>query len=376
MHPLAVYLHIPFCVRKCNYCDFFSVVARPDQIDRYGKAVIAEITAAGEQLNHPEVDTIFLGGGTPSLLPPVMVGQIVEAMASAFLLPPAVEISMEANPGTVSYSAWKQYINRGVNRISLGAQSLADQNLKLLGRVHTVEDIYGAVSALQRIGFDNYNLDLIYGIPGQTEEGLKRELVLLKSFLGSHLSAYSLQVEEGTPLYDLVEAGSLIMPDEDVTANMYEMIQTLADDQGLKQYELSNWAKRGYECRHNLAYWQMHPYLGLGAGAVSRLDKRRFKNVSDIEAYISGAATGKIPQETLETLDQAAMVQEKLIMGLRLTEGISLSAFRQEFGQDIDYFYPSVIAQAINEGSLTIENEYLKLTPPTYLVANQVLCRF
>ncbi|MGE5449914.1 MAG: radical SAM family heme chaperone HemW, partial [Methanomassiliicoccales archaeon] len=329
-----------------------------------------------ERLAHPEITTVYLGGGTPSLLPPMLVGQILEALASAFVMQSNTEISMEANPGTVSHTVWKQYINQGINRISLGVQSLADQNLKLLGRVHSVEDVYGAVSSLRRMGFNNYNIDLIYGIPGQTEEGLKRELVLLGNFLGSHLSAYSLQVEEDTPLYDLVARGNLVMPDEDVTANMYEMIQEFAAKIGMRQYELSNWALPGHESRHNLAYWHMRPYLGLGAGAVSRLDERRTKNISNIEAYIAGAAVGEIPSETLEILDEASMVQETLIIGLRLMEGVSLANFTQRFGRLVTDYYPQVIPAAIAEGSLIIADDHLKLTPPTYLLANQVLCRF
>jgi len=158
MTPLAVYLHIPFCVRKCNYCDFFSVVAQPEQIEGYGQALVAEIKAAGERLGHPRVNTVFLGGGTPSLLPPLMVGQILEALASAFVMLPQAEISMEANPGTVSHAVWKQYIKAGVNRISLGVQSLDDQNLKLLGRVNTVQEFYGSVTPLRAMGFTNYKI--------------------------------------------------------------------------------------------------------------------------------------------------------------------------------------------------------------------------
>lgn len=376
MTPLAVYLHIPFCVRKCNYCDFFSVLAQPEQMESYCQALVAEIKAVGEHLGHPQINTIYLGGGTPSLLPPLMVGQILEALASAFVMLPNTEISMEANPGTVSHAVWKQYINAGINRISLGVQSLDDHNLKLLGRVHSVQDVFGAVTSLRRMGFNNYNIDLIYGVPGQTETSLMRELVLLKNFLGSHLSAYSLQVEDSTPLYEMVKRGSLIMPGEDATANMYELIQKFASEQGFKQYELSNWALPGYECRHNLAYWQVRPYLGLGSGAVSRLAEQRVQNVSNVDAYIAGAISGQVPQETLEVLNEADMVQETLIMGLRLMEGISLSDFTRRFGRPVTDYYSQVIDEAIAEGSLMIDGDHLKLTPQTYLLANQILCRF
>lgn len=376
MEPLAVYLHIPFCVRKCNYCDFYSLVADPQQIERYVEALIGEIRQAGAKLGQPQVNSIYLGGGTPSLLPPVMVGRILAALAAAFVVIPEAEVTMEANPGTVSYPVWKQYLNQGVNRISLGVQSMADQNLKMLGRIHTVQDIVGAISALQRMRFTNYNIDLIYGIPGQTLEGLKRELVLLGNFLGAHLSAYSLQVEEGTPMYDLVEEGTLVLPDEDTTAAMYETIQQFAAEKGLKQYELSNWALPGHESRHNLAYWQIRPYLGLGTGAVSRLAEQRVRNIADINAYIQGAANGEIQQEVLETLDEGEMARETLLMGLRLMEGVSLTRFRQRFGRPVTDYYPQVITEATDEGMLVIEDDHLKLAPAAYLVANQVMCRF
>lgn len=376
MEPICLYVHIPFCSRKCSYCDFYSVVPRPDDFSDYVKALVLEAAREGDTLSHPAVSTVYLGGGTPSLLSPLMVEEILDAIYRSFKVADGAEITMEANPGTVSYPVWKNYINLGVNRISLGVQSLDENMLRVLGRLHSVEDVYGAVTSLRRMGFYNYNIDLIYGIPGQTTTSLARELVLLKNFLGTHLSAYSLQLEENTPLARQVREGFLAKPNEDTEAAMYEMIGEMAEGAGLSQYELSNWAKPGFECRHNLAYWEMRPYMGLGAGAVSRLGNIRYQNKPDLKSYIESVKNGQPEREILEEMSEQEMVRETMIMGLRLTRGVSLSDFQARFGRPVDFYYGDVIAEAQKEGLLVTDDGYLRLDPQAYLVANQVLCRF
>ncbi len=347
----SLYLHIPFCVRKCPYCDFFST-------DRHSPAVLGEYVdlllkqlelAAADGIWKGPLATIFFGGGTPSLLTPPQVGRILQTAAARFGLAADCEISLEANPGTLTPDSLAGYRAAGVNRLSLGAQSLDDRALAQLGRIHSAADIRQAVAWSRTAGFSNLGLDLIYARSGQSPADLKREIVAFLALEPEHLSCYGLSVEEETPYHALQRRGGLALPDEQSYARQYTLLHERLAEAGFGHYEISNYARPGRECRHNLGYWRRQGCLALGAGSHA-FDPagwgRRLAVPGDLADYEQKLAAGRDPLAELEVFDRAGAMAETLYLGLRTAEGIDDRAFSARFGTSLAAHFAPAIARA------------------------------
>lgn len=388
---LALYVHIPFCQAKCPYCDFNSYAGLEGLMTPYADALIAEMALWREATRDARVATVFFGGGTPSFLPLAETERIVAALRGSFRLAPAAEITVEANPGSADSARLDGLRRLGFNRLSLGVQSFRDDELRLLGRVHSVAEARQAYRAARRAGFENVNLDLIYGLPGQPLAAWQRTLTEAIALRPEHLSLYALTLEEGTPLAADVARGRLPAPDPDLAADMYLWAGEALAAAGYQHYEISNWALPGYRCRHNLVYWHNQPYLGLGAGAHSCLGGFRFAAIRDPRRYIREVtAAGAKPTANglsgflarlphLESVVQAAPARamaETAILGLRLVEGMSLAAFRRRFGVGLLSAYGPAVAELTAAGLLERTNGRLRLTPKGCLLGNEVFVRF
>ena len=399
MQPHSVYLHIPFCRHRCGYCDFNTYAGLDDLIPAYVQALCHEIRYLSENCGRkPPIHTIFLGGGTPSILPAGEIEKIINQLNQDFNILEGVEITMEANPGRLTYDYLKSLYELGINRISLGMQSANPGELLLLERQHEFHQIANAVSLVRKAGFKNYNLDLIFGIPYQTLESWQLSLELGLSLGPDHLSLYSLTIEPGTPLENWVTKGLLSEPDQDLSAEMYEWASELLNERGFEQYEISNWARRDevkglLACQHNLQYWRNFPYLGLGAGAHGYTAGKRTVNVHSPRVYTQKLLTRdeKNKQNNLSfpmtpatasvvTIDRSEEIKETMMMGLRLTEeGISQKEFQARFGTTLEEVFDTQIDDLIEVGLLERDrttNDHLRLTPRGRLLGNQVFLRF
>ena len=373
MGPLALYLHIPFCQRRCTYCDFNTYAGLADLFAPYASALAQDVQRAG----HGErVATVFFGGGTPSVLPVTLIADLLTACRSAFAVDADAEISLEANPGTVDQVKLDGLRQLGVNRLSLGVQSAHPDELALLGRIHTFDQAAQTVSMARAAGFDNLSLDLIYGLPGQSLDRWGTTLDAALALSPDHLSAYCLTLEGGTPLADAVASGQLPDPDPDVAAEMYELAESVLEQAGFTHYEISNWARPGFECRHNLVYWRNGAYLGFGAGAHSHRDKRRWWNVPTPAAYIARVQAGRAPEAGAEEIDLAQEMGETMMLGLRLREGVSASTFQARFSQALDAVYGQELDELMAQGLIRWDGQRVRLTARGRLLGNQAFARF
>lgn len=380
---LELYIHIPFCVRKCAYCDFLSAPASQDTMLQYLEALLREIQAfpCAEEY---EVSTVFFGGGTPSVFPAEWIGRIMKTLRDKFQIKSeegACEITIECNPGTADFEKLQSWRRLGINRLSLGLQSADDQELKCLGRIHTWEDFLVTYQEARRAGFGNINVDLMSALPGQTSESWGRTLSKVLELKPEHISAYSLIVEEGTPFFERYsedvrrrEAGEAccILPSEDEEREMYEMTERRLLQEGMYRYEISNYAKPGYECRHNCGYWRRTEYAGFGLGAASLLKNVRIHNPEELVSYIKGDFSGR-EREELTAADQMA---EFMFLGLRLTEGVWEKEFLSAFGVRIDQIYGDQIKKLISLGLLGREAGRVFLTERGRDLANPVMAEF
>jgi len=388
---LALYVHIPFCQAKCPYCDFNSYAGLEDLMAPYVDALIAEMALWHEATRDARVTTVFFGGGTPSFLPLAEIQRIVAALRRSFRLARDAEITVEGNPGSADSARLDGLHRLGFNRLSLGVQSFHDDELRLLGRIHSAAEARQAYHAARRAGFENVNLDLIYGLPAQTLAAWQGTLAEAIALRPEHLSLYALTLEDGTPLAADVASGRLSSPDPDLAADMYLWAGEALAAAGYQQYEISNWALPGCRCRHNLVYWHNEPYLGLGAGAHSCLGGFRFAAVRDPRRYIREVAaagpglsadglaaflTGLPHLETIEEVSQARAMAETAILGLRLVEGLSLAAFRRRFGVSLLSAYRPAVAELTALGLLERANGRLRLTPTARLLGNEAFVRF
>lgn len=398
---LELYIHIPFCMKKCAYCDFLSGPAPRETIDRYVTALVAEIRQYQKLAENYRVTTIFFGGGTPSILSGGQMKEIFAALRDVFEIQADAEITMEANPGTVTKENLQAYRACGINRISFGLQSVDDEELKLLGRVHTMRQFEESYDLARKAGFQNINVDLISAIPGQTVESWERTLDTVIRMNPEHISAYSLIIEEGTPFYEiygenakeeqdsrcercLADDGKQMdigknfpkLPDEEAERRMYELTAEKLEAAGYLQYEVSNYAKPGYACRHNKGYWQRVEYLGIGTGAASLIENERYQHISDTDLYIR--ANGKLDQieEEKETLDWNAQVEETMFLGLRMKEGVNKQKFRERYHREIQEVYGEVLEKLKEEGLLREEEERICLTKRGNDLSNYVLAQF
>ncbi len=387
---ISLYLHIPFCHAKCHYCDFNSYAGMLGLREQYVAALVDEIALAGSRARDPQgrprrCRTIFFGGGTPSLLTPEQVAQIIAAARKAFALDESAEITLEANPGALEYDRLDAVRAAGVNRLSMGAQSFDADLLRWMGRIHSPEEIVTAFAAARAAGFTNINLDFIFALPGQTqalwEETLERALALGPD----HLSLYNLIVEEGTPLYGWVRRGKVREVDEDTAADMYEFAQRRLGAAGYEHYEISNWARPGHACQHNLTYWRNLAWIGLGAGGSSFYAGHRFTNARPIRDYIarvrasvaSGEA-GALPAGAIveqEAIPRELEMAETAMLALRLTRGLSLASFAERYGADFWATFDERLRD-INALDLLAEVDgWVRLTERGRMVGNEVFAR-
>lgn len=361
---LGIYIHIPFCVRKCLYCDFLSAPAGGEEMERYVTALIREIREESGSYADAIVKSVFLGGGTPSLLSAESIEGILDTVYACFNLDEACEISMEVNPGTVTLDKLSTWRRSGVNRLSIGLQSAVDSELKALGRIHTSSDFFDTYALAVKTGFNNINIDLMSAIPGQTIESYTNTLRRVANLqpMPTHISSYSLMIEEGTPFYE----NTPVLPDEDCEREMYKTTGDFLTNLGYHQYEISNYALHGYECIHNKRYWERGNYIGFGIGAASMVDNERFQNTNDIMRYCNYYLQEKecvqkkeevSPKEegikeARQMLSKQEQMEEFMFLGLRMIKGISCSEFFYIFGTTIDQVYPGIVDDFCQKGLL------------------------
>ncbi|MCR5508542.1 MAG: radical SAM family heme chaperone HemW [Lachnospiraceae bacterium] len=379
MKSLSVYVHIPFCVRKCGYCDFLSFPASGESMRIYADALIREIGGCedkfGADAGSYMLSTIYLGGGTPSLLDPDIISGIIEAVLKRFpnTDPAGLEISLEANPGTLTKDKLKGYRICGINRLSIGLQSADGDELKLLGRIHDPGDFFVSYDEAVNAGFDNINVDIMTAIPGQTLSSLKYTLERVINLDCSHISAYSLIIEEGTPFYDRYASGCGL-PDVEEEREMYHFASDLLNENGYVRYEISNFARRGRECRHNLAYWKRDDYLGFGLGASSYAGGVRYKNTTSMKEYIKAPAADLFEERIV--LDERDMMSECMFLSLRMMKGVSEEAFYKEFGKEITGVYEEETARLLRDGLIERTDGHIRLTKMGIDYGNYVFSRF
>lgn len=374
----GIYIHIPFCIKKCHYCDFYSIPVREKSwLARYTGCLLREIgRATANSLEH-NIDTVYLGGGTPSLLSPEQIYAVIEALQKKFRFEPYTEISMEANPYHHDYSALKLIKEAGINRLSFGAQSFNDNELKILGRIHNRHDVIKTVEAAHKAGFSNINLDLIYGIPGQSLKQWEKNLRMAVDCGPQHISVYLLQLDEQTPLAQRIARHEIKLLGEDAESQMYYTAVDYLQGQGFNHYEISNFAKEKYECRHNLHYWNADEYLGFGVGAVTFVRPRRTINQPPVEDYMEQLEKGMpCRAEVLEVMDNQQLLADAIILGLRLTRGINRKDFQKHFGVDLYKIYGEVIEKCVEDKLLNSGNGTIALTGKGYFLANEVLYQF
>ena len=391
---MGLYIHVPFCKTKCPYCDFNTYQGIESLMGPYLQALTTELGLWGRVLKRPLVNTIFFGGGTPSYLPSGQIGRILAESGSAFDIGPEAEITIEANPGDLDTKACHQLLCQGVNRLSIGVQSLDNGLLNLLGRRHDAAQAMEAFRTAREAGFSNINLDLMYGLPRQSLSQWQETLGSLVSLSPAHISLYCLTLEEGTPLHRWVQQGKLPEPDPDLAADMYQYAREALADAGYHHYEISNWSQTGFSARHNLVYWLNQPYLGVGPGAHSRIGNYRFWDVDSPNAYMLRVKQWEDtkPQSfdclTEDELDMVKPVADRehigletscaetMILGLRLLEGMDLEQASAQVGADLQARFKSQIGELVELGLLDRCGNHLRLTEHAYLIANQVFTRF
>lgn len=372
MNSLALYVHIPFCERKCYYCDFTSFPKEGKDIDNYIDNVITELSQYKNRLSNHKIETIFIGGGTPSSINQNYIKKILDYIYNNFNIENLAEVSIEINPGTLTLLKAKEYRSYGINRVSMGIQSLNENLLKAIGRIHTVKDIELSLEILRKANFNNINVDLMFGLPSQELKDIEDALKFVSDFNIEHVSFYSLIIEEETLIHKWYKKGILQLPDEELDRNMYSRIVDYLNTNGYKHYEISNFAQPGLECKHNLSYWNVKPYLGVGASSHSNLFGKRFWNYSNLNDYSNALNNSKLPIMGEEIIDQGMEIGEYCILGLRLIRGIDKKAFRNRFGVDIDTKFNKVISKHINNGLLIDVNNHIKLSDKGLDLANIV----
>lgn len=403
MRNLELYVHIPFCVRKCSYCDFLSFSCDEKTQIAYADALIREIKSYAPQMRQYEVSTIYIGGGTPSWLNEDKLIEILEAIYAHYNVHTDAEITMECNPGTVTADKLRKYRMAGINRLSIGLQSTDNEELKILGRIHTYEQFVKTYELARNAGFANINVDLISGIPYQTTEKFLKTLQKVVWLKPNHISAYSLIIEKGTPFYETYkfdavrqEAGmpTEVLPTEDEVYRIYKMTQDYLARAGYEQYEISNFSQPGFECVHNIGYWTRENYLGLGLGAASLIENVRYTNIRDLYQYIDGTYNihtcyfeqdGDMAGKTIEgnnlheyvgAVSRKAQMEECMFLGLRMNAGVTRKRFEAEFGISIDGVYLDVLDKLKREELIDTSEGRIKLTEKGADLSNYVLAQF
>ena len=375
LNALGIYIHIPFCIRKCKYCDFLSFVSDEETMERYVDSLCQEIKAFFEREKNYQVTTIYLGGGTPSILKPELTKMILDTVFSHGNVHPQAEISTEANPGTLTKEKLLIYKETGINRLSIGLQSTEQKELSYLGRIHSYEDFVKGYEMAVSCGFTNINIDLMSAVPYQTLASWERSLERVLALNPAHISAYSLIVEEGTPFYEDDQLDELI-PDEDTERRMYEVTEEKLLEHGYHRYEISNYAKAGQECAHNLVYWNREDYIGFGLGAASCIRNQRFRNTDVMDDYLKNPFVEFESREEYEVLPLEEQMAEEMILGLRMTAGISKKSFYDKYGREMDEVYGEILHRFVNDGLMEEAGEFIRFTKKGLDLSNIVLREF
>ena len=373
---LGLYIHIPFCIKKCAYCDFLSWSGDKDQKEEYVRDLEQEIRSYKTFAADYQVSTVYFGGGTPSILETGQIERIMEALCQTFRIEKKAEITLEMNPGTAQKEKLDLYRQLGINRLSIGIQSVKNENLKLLGRIHTYEDFLESYHMAREAGFDNISGDLISSLPGQTLEEWKEELEILIRTPLEHLSVYQLIIEEGTEFYERYGEHEELLPDEETSREIYLWTGEYLENQGFRQYEISNYARAGKESRHNLRYWERKDYLGLGLGAASMIRNMRMSNTRDWEKYRTGCRDPRKIREEVEFLEEPRQIEEFMFLGLRKTRGVSRKEFRRTFGKDLDLIYEKTLKKYLENGMLQESGDRIFLSEEGILLSNQIFADF
>lgn len=380
---MLLYIHVPFCRKKCAYCSFCSVPLEGSgytEISGYLGSLLREMALWEDRLGRAPVETVFFGGGTPSLLPLEAVAGILDRIRATFDLSPSAEISMEANPESALAQGWMYAVRKaGVNRLSLGVQSLDDQDLRTLGRAHTAREAAYAVDLARSAGFGNISLDFMWGLPGrglaQSQVQWLRQLKEAAALQPEHISAYGLTLEEDAPLLAACDRGELVLPTEREQAGMYIAGAEFLESQGFMQYEISNFARMGFECRHNTGYWEGKPYLGLGPAATSTLGSKRWTNPSDIPAWKQAVHAGAIGSDC-EELDEETRLREFIMLRLRMAKGIPLKEWRRLTGRSFTRDHKALVTALQQNGLASLRKDFFRLTRSGMLVSNTIIGHF
>lgn len=362
---IGVYVHIPFCKRKCYYCDFISFCEKDELQEKYINTVIQEIEDFFNLNKNVKIKTIYIGGGTPSFID----GKYIEKIMNTFNKEGVVEATIEVNPGSASLEKLKKYKECGINRLSIGLQSTEDRLLKKIGRIHNYNDFLATYNLAREVGFDNINVDLMIGLPGQTIEDVKSSLNKVIDLNPSHISVYSLIVEENTIIYNLIEQNKIVLPDEELERNMYWYVKNYLELGGYEHYEISNFAKNGKKSLHNLDCWNQKEYVGFGVSAHSYLNRKRFCNIGVLEEYIKDFKNTKEVQEVQSFYETK---QEYMLLGLRKIKGVCISDFKNKFGENPIFLFKNELNKLIEEGLLEITTNNIKLTNKGLNFANLV----
>jgi oxygen-independent coproporphyrinogen-3 oxidase len=366
--PDCLYIHIPFCVRKCIYCDFFSVPHDESGAGAYCDALCAELALKRDQSR--ELKAVYIGGGTPSLLPEEQLSEILGCIRANYILSPAAEITVEANPGALSRDKLSALLQAGINRLSIGIQTFDDTELETLGRIHTARESVNMLETIKSTGIVNFSIDLMYGIPGQDMDSWERTINRALDFAPAHISGYELTPEEKTPLGHLIRSRKLEMPDEGLVVEMYNHVIDHLAGCGYEQYEISNFALPGYRCIHNINYWDRGGYIGAGAGAHSFVNGMRSRNMEDIGVYIRNIRNGVIPETGITGLSESDILREFIFLGLRKTDGISIIQAK-ELGLNIS----DAVRELENDGYIETQNGHLRLTRKGIILSNTIIVR-
>lgn len=376
MKDFSLYIHIPFCKTKCHYCDFTSFKCSDSTMGPYVNNLIRELGLYKEKLRDYSIKTIFIGGGTPSTIDARYIEKILQFIYENYNIDSLEEVSIETNPGTLDKYKVKKYKEIGINRVSLGVQSLNNDILKSIGRSHKVEDVYTSLSLLREEGFNNINVDLMFSLPGQTMDDIEYSLWEMIKLQVEHISLYSLIIEDDTPLGILYKEGKLETINEDLDRKMYHRSIEILKDAGYNHYEISNFSKENKECLHNLAYWTIKPYLGVGLSSHSNIFSKRFFNYSDLKTYNECLTRNLLPVEGKEFIDKETLIGEYMIMGLRLIKGIDKEDYKDRFSQDIHTRYDHIIEKHKNNGLIKETDTHIALTQKGLDLANIVEADF
>lgn len=377
MKKLGIYIHIPFCKQKCNYCDFYSIKGDDESENKYIEAIINEIKSYKDNLRGTYMaDTIFFGGGTPTIIKTENLKRIIDCLRDAIEIDNCSEISMEANPNTLTSEKLNSYKSIGINRLSIGIQSLNDEILKKIGRIHDSSEALEAIDRAKNTGFENINADVMFNIPGQTVYDIEETVTKIIDRGVKHISFYSLKLEKGTPMYSMEKNNKIIMPDEEVEREMYYAGRNIMEKNNLFQYEISNFAEKGFECRHNLKYWNQEEYIGLGPSAHSFLNNTRYSNPSDLKMYCENSMSDKFERIIQEELEKDDLMFEYIMLRLRLTEGLNIKEFNNKFSQDFLEMYKLQIDYLIKNNLLELKNDFVRLTKKGLDISNYVIEEF